>query len=374
MKEPEAITTGGAEARPTIAVGLIAAPGISSDIAEQLALDLEAHLTERYPGVAWRLPIVTDPLVPAPALTTDLIEAVHQQLLREDWELALCLTDLPLRVGRRPVVGHASPTHRVALISVPGLGPARLRRRALDMAVGLLNIVLGEPVDGDAPVGGRRAYRLHRRLVNLAELADEDPTYGPTGWAALVRGGRLRLLLGMVRANRPWRLTARLYRALVAALATVAFALVTSDVWRISASLSPLRLAAITLLSVGLTVASLIAAHGLWESEGRDRAHDQILLFNAATTATVAIGIACLYVALLIVTLAGASLLIDSDPLSAALGSDVGFADYLKLAWLVASLATVGGALGAGLESDIAIREAAYAYRPESETSWSAGR
>jgi hypothetical protein len=31
----------------------------------------------------------------------------------------------------------------------------------------------------------------------------------------------------------------------------------------------------------------------------------------------------------------------------------------------VSSLATVGGALGAGLESDVAIREAAYARRPE---------
>jgi len=366
--ERKAIT----DARRTITVGLVAAPGISSDIAEQLALDLEAHLKERYPTVAWRLPIVTDPLVPAPATTTELIDAVHQRLLSEDWELALCLTDLPLRVGRRPVVGHASPTHRVALISVPALGPARLRRRALDMAVGLLNIVLGEPVDGDAAVGGRRADRLHRRLINLAELADEDPVGGPTGWAALARGGRLRLLVGMVRANRPWRLAARLYRALVAALATVAFALVTFDIWRISADLGPLRLVAISLLSITLTVVSLIAAHGLWESAGRGQAHDQVLLFNAATAATVAIGITCLYVALLIVTVAAAGLLITPESLSATLGSGVGFDDYLNLAWLVASLATVAGALGGGLESDVAIHEAAYAYRSESEASWSA--
>jgi hypothetical protein len=270
------------------------------------------------------------------------------------------------------MVGHASPTHRVALVSVPALGPARLRRRALDTAVGLLNIVLGESVEEDGAVDGRRADRLHRRLINLAELADEDPSDGPTGWAALARGGRLRLLVGMVRANRPWRLAARLYRALVAALATVAFALVTSDVWRISADLGPLRLAAISLLSIALTVVSLIAAHGLWESAGRGQARDQVLLFNAATAATVAIGIACLYVALLIVTLAAAGLLITPGSLSAALGSGIGFDDFLKLAWLVASLATVAGALGAGLESDVAIHEAAYAYRSESEASWSA--
>jgi hypothetical protein len=168
----------------------------------------------------------------------------------------------------------------------------------------------------------------------------------------------------MVRANRPWRLAVRLYRALVAALAAVAFALVTSDVWRIAASLSPVRLGAITVLSLTLTVALLIAAHGLWEPAKAGRARDQVALFNAATAATVALGIICLYVALFALSLAGAGLFITPETLSNSVHTDAGFGDYLKLAWLVSSLATVGGALGAGLESDVAVREAAYAYRP----------
>jgi hypothetical protein len=35
------------------------------------------------------------------------------------------------------------------------------------------------------------------------------------------------------------------------------------------------------------------------------------------------------------------------------------------LAWLVTTLGTVGGALGAAIESDRAVREAAYGFRPE---------
>ena len=80
----------------------------------------------------------------------------------------------------------------------------------------------------------------------------------------------------MVRANRPWRLAARLYRALVAAVAAVAFALVTSDVWRIAASLDGVRLVAITVLSIGVTAGSLIAVHGLWQRGGGGRAPDQV--------------------------------------------------------------------------------------------------
>jgi hypothetical protein len=89
------------------------------------------------------------------------------------------------------------------------------------------------------------------------------------------------------------------------------------------------------------------------------------VLFNLATTATVALGVVTLYVALFALTLAGAGLALDSDLLARELGHGVDFADYAGLAWFVSSLATVGGALGAGVESDVAVREAAYGYRPD---------
>jgi hypothetical protein len=49
-----------------------------------------------------------------------------------------------------------------------------------------------------------------------------------------------------------------------------------------------------------------------------------------------------------------------------AVGHGADMAGYRKLVWLAASLATTGGAGGAALESDGAVCEAAYAYRPVS--------
>jgi hypothetical protein len=52
-------------------------------------------------------------------------------------------------------------------------------------------------------------------------------------------------------------------------------------------------------------------------------------------------------------------------------GHPVDASEYLRLAWLASTLATVGGALGGVLESDETVREAAYAYRAEDEAGLS---
>jgi len=60
---------------------------------------------------------------------------------------------------------------------------------------------------------------------------------------------------------------------------------------------------------------------------------------------------------------------LGDDPFGAVLDQTlerpVGVVDYLTLAWLISSLATVGGAIGSGLEDEQAVRAVAYGYHPE---------
>ena len=177
--------------------------------------------------------------------------------------------------------------------------------------------------------------------------------------------GQVRLLAGMVRANRPWHLITGLSGSLAAALAAGAFAVVTSDIWQLADSLGPVRLSVATVCSIGAMVAWLIVDHELWERPGGRVARDRAQLFNTATVLTVALGVGCLYVALLVATLAAEWLLITGELLRQTLRHPVGWPDYVTIAWLASSIATVGGALGSGLESDKAVRAAAYGYRQQ---------
>ena len=348
-----------------VAIGLISAPGSATEIASILADDLHAELSVHLPTVQWRVSTVVDALVHPPSDDAALVAAARDRLLKEGWDLVVCLTDLPLKAHRRPVVAHASPLHGVAVVCLPALGAIGLRRRTRDTVVGLVRTLLGDTADhalsGRVAGLGRRASELGR-----SQQPDRD---GSVMFTARVLSGNLRLLIGMIRANQPWRLAIGLSRALTAALATGVFALVTPDIWQLSAALGWIRLSAIAMGSVaGITVA-LIAGAGLWEHTSHPVGRKQVTLFNLATAATVVLGVLFLYAALLLLALVTSPVLVPAQLLEEGIGHAVRVGDYMKLAWLTSSLATLGGALGAGLESDDVVRAAAYTYRQESRQS-----
>jgi hypothetical protein len=345
---------------PCIQVGLIATPALPEQTTTQLADELAARLLQRYPEVCWEVPCIRELLVSPPAKLTELVDAARSRLLEEDWELVVCVTDLPLRLGRRPLLTHTSPTHGVALVSLPALGPWRVGSRLLDTLADAVAVLLG---DTPSERSESRRSTVERRLVELA--AEEDETGEGVALVARVITGNMQLLLGMIRANRPWRLVSRLSRALLAALAAASYALVAADVWDIAASLSDLRLLLLTAGSIGAAVFTLIKAHGLWERADDPRVREQVLLFNIVTLITVVFGVASLYLVVFLVTLAVAVILIDPSMFTSMVGEPVDASEYLRLAWLASSVATVGGALGAVLESDETVREAAYAHRIE---------
>jgi hypothetical protein len=354
-------------ARTDLVVGLLASPGPAAELTAGLAAEVADRLAAQLPGARWKVEFVIDRLVEPPTDLAEVISAGRRMLLDRGWHLVVCVTDLPLQTARRPVIAHVSAAHGVAVLSLPALGPVAVRRRAVETIVRLAGDLLGDT--GQASGGGGRqrplAQVVRRRMLELGRRV-ELGEHG-MGLVARVVTGNIWLLLGMLRANRPWRLAARLVRAMVAAVAVGVFALVTSDIWRLAGYLGTLRLTIIGLGSVAATSVTIMVAAGLWERSPHRSAREQVILFNIVTAVTVGIGVAVLYAAIFVAMLAAALLLVPAGLLGRVLGHPAGVADEVQLAWLAASLATLGGALGAALETRETMREAAYTYRPDTQ-------
>jgi hypothetical protein len=144
-------------------------------------------------------------------------------------------------------------------------------------------------------------------------------------------------------------------------------ATVNSTVWLLADSLSWWRLVVATIASIALVVGWLVIDGELWDRPEDEsvQARQRSRLYNASTLLTLTGGVLICYVALYVVNLAWALFILDPDLMGGYLDAGVGYPDLLVLAWFVASAATVGGGLGSGLETDEAIRAAAYSKREE---------
>ena len=352
--------------RPEIVVGLVATPpDYPARVVATLTGELAGRLAERVDAdVRW---IVREGWGEVAPRRDGGVEALLDDLARRRadarWDVAVCLTDLPLHTERVPLVAQTSARRRVAMVSLPALGLRQLPavRAAVPDLVGRL---LTDVSDERVPRAGWAPAELARRVAAIRRVVGEGDA-GELRYVASRLTGRVRLLTGMVRANRPGRALLGLSKLLVGAFGTAAFALTTNTIWQMGDALGGLRLAVIMLLGLTALVAWLIVAHDLWEKPDRETPAELARMFNLGTILTLTLATAVSYLVLFAGTALAAALLIDTSVLEQTLQRPVDFTDYLTLAWIISSLATVGGAIGSGLEDEETVRAAAYGYHPE---------
>jgi hypothetical protein len=79
---------------------------------------------------------------------------------------------------------------------------------------------------------------------------------------------------------------------------------------------------------------------------------------------TLLLGLLFNYLVLYALVLAAMVLVVPNKFMASNLGHSVGVGDYAAAAWLAASMATVVGAIGSGLESDDEVHDTISRYRP----------
>ncbi|GAB2714402.1 hypothetical protein [Nocardia thraciensis] len=344
-----------------VTIGVLADPDLPARLAQHLADDLPEALHDcGGDNATWQIEVLGDPFEAMHPGDDYLIDKARHHVRDTSWDLALCLTDLPLRDDGGVMVATVDSERHVVLVSVPALGGLRLRHRLTELALAVIGAVRQRHRVSD-DISEILAARLPRGM--RARPGDA------TGEIYVHRArlpGVATLLAGMVRANRPWQLIVGLSNALAGALAGTAFGVLYSSIWLLATALGPVRLTAVTVAALTTLIVWTIAGHSLWERHvpGRLRPRDpDRALRNAGTLTTVAVGAVTFFTVLYLLALAAVAVAIPPSYLATVLARPAEARDYFTIALMATVLGTIAGAVGSGLEDDVTVRKAAYGHR-----------
>src|SRR5919107_509872 len=244
----------------TVTLGLIAAPDIPQKIARELASELPDLLAKHVDGgVSWEVPVVVDPLTGTDQKAPEILDACRERMLAERWDLALCLTDLPVYRAGTLVAADVSAKRGVGGISLPALGALRLRQKARKLTLRLAGELYERTKEHGTDAPHARRSRATEPVGSFRRIdpPDEDMKAMDVDVRFAAPGplGHLRLWSGMVLANRPWKMLPAFKGAIAAAFATGAYALVITTLWLLADAVGWWRLLA-------LMVAAIVAMVG----------------------------------------------------------------------------------------------------------------
>jgi hypothetical protein len=345
-----------------LVVGLLADDGLPGQLAGRIADDLPARLARDLgEETTWRVEHETQSLPLNEEGDIPMLALAEERRAEHGWDLLVLITDLPRRAGTVPIASDYNGDHGVAMVSLPALGALRLRGRASRLVIHLLRHLVAHRAEKEADPPRGILDRLRELVAPTRHIrgrgaADEH--------LALVGvRGRVRLLAGMIRDNRPWRLVPNLAGATAAAAATAAYGIITTSFWKLAEALPALRLAGITVLAIVVMSGWLMVHNHLWDSPSGHSERQKALLYNASTALTLSIGVACMYAILFVLALVASIVLIEGSYFGQVLGHPAGPASYLKLVWLSTSVGIVAGAVGSSVEDEDRVRRATYSRR-----------
>lgn len=337
--------TEGSPGRRFDALRIVAEPGLPAAVAGHCEGGIDRSLEERalqFRGVTVAHD-TTLQMTPQDDLATGIaVDAVDES------EAVVFVTESPRVLGKRVVSVEIDHERSAAVLSSPALGMLPGRSLVPTIAA-IVDRMSGGPDVGnssgrhggiwEASGDGSTEFLFHRGLLS-----------------------RSRVVLGMVRGNRPWRLIPTLTGLTAAAAAAASFGVFFSSIWAMANALSPWRLAAISVLSIVLASTWLIVNNRLWE-HGGDKTAWRVHTYNTVTACTVVLSAVVLYVGLFLATFVASLFVIDSEFMASQLGHSVGLDSYVVLAWLATSMGMFAGGLGSSADSYDDVLRATYGYR-----------
>lgn len=368
-----------------VTVGLIPAPEMPEVLARRIVDSLPKSFSHLVEGdTEWNVEIVVDSLTGAAEDVQEIMKEAEILRDRYNWDYAICLTDLPIYSGKHLVLADANPTAGVAQISLPAFGAYPMKNRVKQAIIQMVSELYygnfqDHPVKmaqkGIGPLSQSKQRSLHQILLKSLRFSSIRRIEAPKDMKNVsVRfivipqlNSRFRVLLGMTYANRPWTILPSFKSVVAIAFGTGAYGLIFTTLWKLSVSYNIYRFLGLNLVAVVSMVLWIILSHNLWETPRGTNSPRMRRIYNNTTILTLIVAVLIYYAVLFVLFLIAVSVFVPPSLYGEATGLEekVTVLNFIRLAWLVTSVATLAGAIGAGMENGDRVRNVTYGYRQQ---------
>lgn len=365
-------------------IGIIPAPDLPAADAEAIKDDLPKALSTTIDDeIEWNVEIEVSPLTGAAEKVKDIMEEAKKLLDKNNWDYAICLTDLPIFSGKNVVLADANVADCVAQISLPAFGALPTPKRVKKTVVHMVKELHTRHMDKDneqqmlqkgiGPLDKREQKGFFSKLKGaflFSPIRRKSSPQDIDGIGVGVRFiiasrliGLVHVLLGMAASNRPWTIMPSFKGVVALAFASGAYGLIFPTLWQLSVNYEIPRFIGLMIASILAMIIWIVFAHNLWERPKKDSSNHLRMLYNAATIITLTTSILMYYFVLFLLFLVAVSIFVPPDLYGAQTDQNIEVTHYIKLAWLVTSVATVAGSIGSGLEKTEEVGKITYGYR-----------
>ena len=368
-------------------LGLIVAPGYVEAIIKELVEDLP-KLLKRFVNsdITWKIECHVDSWTGGTNYAERAIEWTRFEMENKDWDYAITLTDLPLFDDRKPITAEVHSDKKIAFISLPGFGFTPMKKRVRESIIQMMDEIYFGSSDqerresevkqdqeednevkyqGPKNLVGKRFFEVISPLRREV-LHEKDSSVHARYTLGSDTAGLIKIISGMVNANRPFKLFQAFLKIVIIAFTTGTYALVFPTIWGLSTNYSVGRSILLMLAAIITLVVWIIISNNLWEKKtGEEQPHIR-RLYNVTTVLTLLITVIMYYVLLFVMFLTIILLLIPPSQVAQNLSVDsVGLGPYLYTVWIGTSLSTFIGALGTAFNNEKILLNSTYGYRQQ---------
>ncbi|KAB8126645.1 hypothetical protein F9U64_19545 [Gracilibacillus oryzae] len=348
-------------------IGIITAPGYTEQFGEVLKEKLP-HLFSDFLDnqIDWKVEYQIDPLTGVTEDEGKIKNAISEIMEEKDWDIAICLTDLPFFHKKSPIVIEIDKMMNIAWLSVPSLGILPVTNKVVNSVVSIVRDLVAFSYSSEKKLKTTVSSNIEKLKYLSPVKRDEIDNSEKHEVFYTYRNkffGFFKLLFGMIKANQPWVIFPHFLKIVVIAFTSGCFALVFPALWGLSDSYNVGRLILVTVISISMMVTWILLVHKLWEKPQEGRSKSFRRLYNLTTVVTLLITV-CFYYLILFVAFIFASItLIPGELLQKNISTEVNVLSYLTVAWTATCISTLIGAFGTTLENEEAVLSTTYGNR-----------